>query len=156
MMMDSWFSPHANDGLAMNHRPQLILTRRATTDENCSRVHRPTVASVATRTASAPPMTSRGARTGLLDCEVRGFRRGQRPVVEVDLVDGAVDEVDRGTVPLGPTDHGVPRRLPGRVERSAGLKDAVLVEGDGVSHVVVHSDKVRPSRRCRGATGDGG
>ena len=28
MMMASWFSPHANGGLALNHRPQLILTRR--------------------------------------------------------------------------------------------------------------------------------
>ena len=28
MLMDAWFTPHAG-GLALNHRPQLTLTRRA-------------------------------------------------------------------------------------------------------------------------------
>lgn len=34
-MKTPWFSPHANGGLALNHRPQLILTRRgsANTEE---------------------------------------------------------------------------------------------------------------------------
>ena len=38
MMMTSWFSPHANSGLAQNHRPQLTLTRRAAIDNSAGEV----------------------------------------------------------------------------------------------------------------------
>src|SRR5450759_5952063 len=44
MMKTSWFSPHANGGLALNHRPQLILTRRGPPHDDVENTQRRDVA----------------------------------------------------------------------------------------------------------------
>jgi hypothetical protein len=131
MMETSWFSPHANGGLAVNHRPQLSLTRRDATPYAAPGDG--TVASLRiTDPLGALGMNSTGGGTYILFTPPA--LDGKNLVVRFNA-DGSVPHDADGTVPLWTSFLGGPSDVGGRrVHRHLGAVPRGLQDHEGRRH----------------------